>query len=103
MSSTLKKNPSVIYKEVEGEIVLLNPKTGNCLGELTNEIGQDEDIVEFVASSAKSYSMAIRSRETGAIRTETKIKGRCRHPPVHMFYRKLFCQVLRSITTPQKS
>lgn len=32
MSKLLRKNPDVIWKEVDGEIVLLNPKTGDCFG-----------------------------------------------------------------------
>jgi len=32
MSNLLKKNPDIKWKEVDGEIVLLNFKTGGCFG-----------------------------------------------------------------------
>ncbi len=32
MSKFFRKNPDIIWKEVDGEIVLLNPKTGSCFG-----------------------------------------------------------------------
>ena len=32
MPKLLRKNPDITWKEVDGEIVLLNPKTGNCFG-----------------------------------------------------------------------
>ncbi|MEJ2586981.1 MAG: PqqD family protein [Deltaproteobacteria bacterium] len=32
MSNLLRKNPDIKWKEVDGEIVLLNPKTGGCFG-----------------------------------------------------------------------
>lgn len=35
----LRKNPDFIFKEVKGESVLLNPKTGDYFG--LNEVGTD--------------------------------------------------------------
>jgi hypothetical protein len=32
MSNLIRKNPDIKWKEVDGEIVLLNPKTGGCFG-----------------------------------------------------------------------
>lgn len=59
---------SVIYVEREGEKSEL--VVGNCLGDLTDELEEDDFIVEFVATGPKSYAY-----RTWQGKTECKVKG----------------------------
>ncbi len=63
---------SVQYVEHKDDVKV---KTGDFLGELTDEIPNDEVCIEFVALGPKSYGNITKNKVTGKLKTSLKIKG----------------------------
>lgn len=63
---------SLLYECPEGVEVL---PTANYLGELTDEIPLDEEIIELVVGGSKQYAYAVRNKTTGVISYNLKLRG----------------------------
>lgn len=63
---------SIFYLSREGMPLLSN---GMLLGDLTLEIGVDEEVIEAFFLSPKNYAYIKRNKITGAERTTVKVKG----------------------------
>jgi hypothetical protein len=63
---------SVIFYSEAGDV---DPKRGELLGDLTNEVGKAERIREFFALAPKTYGLLIEDTASGAVRASLKVKG----------------------------
>ncbi len=63
---------SVIYVSKEGE---WEPKTGDYLGELTNELDHGNHIVAFVSGGPKNYAYKLAKPDRNGYTTHCKVRG----------------------------
>ncbi|XP_074648849.1 uncharacterized protein LOC141904197 [Tubulanus polymorphus] len=63
---------SIIYSVKPGE---WEPDTGNFLGDMTDELGRNCYITEFVSGGPKNYSYKVLDTETNRYSYECKVKG----------------------------
>ncbi|XP_074658630.1 uncharacterized protein LOC141911539 [Tubulanus polymorphus] len=63
---------SIIYSVKPGE---WEPETGNFLGDMTDELGRNCYITEFVSGGPKNYSFKVLDTETNRYSYECKVKG----------------------------
>uniref|UniRef100_A0A914QLQ6 DNA-directed DNA polymerase n=1 Tax=Panagrolaimus davidi TaxID=227884 RepID=A0A914QLQ6_9BILA len=63
---------SLLFETLEDVEIL---QTGNYLGDLTDEVGPNEEIIEVVIGGNKQYGYVLRNKETGELRYILKIRG----------------------------